>query len=586
MKIRNLTTVPSLSEEIQNHLKDIRRIRNFNADIYLNAKGILLNDYMRLHHLKTCIVAVSGGLDSAVVLGIVHHASLQLHSPIKRIYPVLMPIFDTTGATGQEQALNRGRSVCFKFGIEPIVIDLSQSHQLLKTTIDHSTHITGEDWASGQLVSYIRTPTLYYLTSLLNQENMSAIICGTTNRDEGAYLGYFGKASDYMVDLQLISDLHKSEVAALAHLLKIPDEIIDAIPSGDLFDGKTDEEVFGAPYDFVEFYLNYLCWGQEKQNKVRSGWNKTTSQQFDLLSHNLEALHQYNGHKYLSRSPAIHLDILESSVPGGWSNIPSPERPLAPEKLPAGLFEISTNTIESIQSQKIPESKMIPLKEINSAAFYIEHLFSSQECKILLDELEKQIWVNAGRDGYRLNSAAATQVGSHRATANNQELAEIIWHRLCPIFSTIRIMDENTPTDCGNHAVWRSNGINPLLRFIRYEKGGLLIPHYDAPFIQDERRRTLTSLVIYLSDQEKALGGETRFILDPQTKIKKDHRQYHDWTSVPSEEDVLLSIKPRQGSAILFDHRILHDSAEILDSNPKTIIRTDILYERCDWYRS
>ncbi|WP_258957573.1 hypothetical protein [Legionella sainthelensi] len=42
------------------------------------------------------------------------------------------------------------------------------------------------------------------------------------NRDEGSYVGFFGKASDAMVDIQLISDLHKSEVKKLALFLNIP----------------------------------------------------------------------------------------------------------------------------------------------------------------------------------------------------------------------------------------------------------------------------------------------------------------------------------------------------------------------------
>ncbi len=35
---------------------------------------------------------------------------------------------------------------------------------------------------------------------------------GTGNQDEDGYLGYFCKAGDGCVDIQLIADLHKSEV--------------------------------------------------------------------------------------------------------------------------------------------------------------------------------------------------------------------------------------------------------------------------------------------------------------------------------------------------------------------------------------
>ena len=37
-------------------------------------------------------------------------------------------------------------------------------------------------------------------------------------------------------------------------------------------------------------------------------------------SKNLENLHRYNLHKYMSKSPAIHLDLWDSSVKGGWDN--------------------------------------------------------------------------------------------------------------------------------------------------------------------------------------------------------------------------------------------------------------------------
>lgn len=46
-----------------------------------------------------------------------------------------------------------------------------------------------------------------------------------------------------MVDIQLIADLHKSEVYKLGEFLGVPDEILRAAPSADLWEGQTDEEV-------------------------------------------------------------------------------------------------------------------------------------------------------------------------------------------------------------------------------------------------------------------------------------------------------------------------------------------------------
>ncbi|EKD93356.1 MAG: NAD+ synthase, similar to eukaryotic protein [uncultured bacterium] len=290
--------------------------RAFDPHFYLTKKIELLIDYMRFFKLNACIVPVSGGIDSAVTLGIISKAAQIQNSPIKRIVAALLPVFKTEGATNQKMALSHGKTVAKHFGIKPVIIDLSLSFAQMKKTVDGALDISGEAWAAGQLVSYLRTPALYYLTSLLNQDGLSPLLCGTLNRDEGAYLGFFGKASDGMVDLQLISDLHKSEVYQMAKVLKIPVPIIRAIPSGDMFDGRTDEEVFGAPYDFVELYLHYLCAENDnKKQNIQKNWTRDSKDQFRELSLRLDRLHHYNRHKYLGESPAIHLDVYTRKVP-------------------------------------------------------------------------------------------------------------------------------------------------------------------------------------------------------------------------------------------------------------------------------
>jgi hypothetical protein len=72
--------------------------------------------------------------------------------------------------------------------------------------------------------------------------------------------------------------------------------------------------VFGAPYDFVELYLCHLCAGF----RIPAAWPDEAQRQYVRLAANLEELHRFNAHKYLVGSPAVHLDVLESAVPGGW----------------------------------------------------------------------------------------------------------------------------------------------------------------------------------------------------------------------------------------------------------------------------
>ena len=78
--------------------------------------------------------------------------------------------------------------------------------------------------------------------------------------------------------------------------------------------------VFGASYDFVELYLNYLNWDNKTKENFVKGLNDKAKEEFDLYSSNLENLHGYNKHKYMAKSPAVHLDLWDSSCKGGWDN--------------------------------------------------------------------------------------------------------------------------------------------------------------------------------------------------------------------------------------------------------------------------
>lgn len=318
MKVYNQKSNKPFSNSLLKIINEMRNEKNFNAEDYVIKKAELLNSYMSKFNLKSCVVAISGGIDSAVVLGIVNYAYRKENSPIKKVIPLLLPITKSTGVTNQKEATLRGKKLCDKLDLKPYIIDLSRINIDIRTDLEGVLGITGDDWAVGQLGPYSRTPILYYTTSLLCQEGFNAIVCGTTNKDEGAYLGYIGKASDGMVDVQIISDIHKSEVYKVGEFLEIPDSIMEVTPSGDMYDNRSDETVFGAPYDFVELYLNYLNYSDEKQKELLESLDDESKEQFKFYANNLENLHRYNLHKYMGCSPAIHLDLWDSSVKNGW----------------------------------------------------------------------------------------------------------------------------------------------------------------------------------------------------------------------------------------------------------------------------
>eukprot|EP00755_Sulcionema_specki_P027402 Sspe_Gene.16797::Locus_5934_Transcript_1_1_Confidence_1.000_Length_1185::g.16797::m.16797/K01916/nadE; NAD+ synthase len=112
----------------------------------------------------------------------------------------------------------------------------------------------------------MRSPCQYYVAQLVSQAGTPCIVMGTGNQDEDGYLAYFCKAGDGVVDVQLIADLHKSEVFLVGRELGVPENTLKAPPSADLWDGQTDEDELGFTYDFIELFTGeYLPLNDEER---------------------------------------------------------------------------------------------------------------------------------------------------------------------------------------------------------------------------------------------------------------------------------------------------------------------------------
>jgi len=136
----------------------------------------------------------------------------------------------------------------------------------------------------------------------LSAQNYKSIVVGTINKDEGSYIGFYGKASDAMVDMVFIEDIHKSEVYNVAKYLNINKDIIGRTPTGDCWDSRTDEEMFGSPYWFLEVYTRI----KEKSDPLyrsdiilcEDDVYGTTEEQRVEFACNIEKVHKINEHKY------------------------------------------------------------------------------------------------------------------------------------------------------------------------------------------------------------------------------------------------------------------------------------------------
>lgn len=280
-----------LTRQLQEYLDIYRKDKGFNCEQFIKNKTIKLVEYFKKNGLHGCVIAVSGGVDSAVVYALCKYAQKLYPDVIHKVQPINIPIHSSSWA------LERSTELCKKFGDNVVVIDQSPIFDQIADLVSKQLGISRNKFADGQLKSYMRTPINYYTTQLLSQTTPS-IVMGTGNQDEDGYLAYFCKAGDGVVDLQLISDCHKSEVFKLAKYLDVPESILKAKPSADLWENQEDEQELGVSYDFVELYTGYFKKMTSDETIIfLNTLDKESMEAFMLMEKKILEVHKRNKHK-------------------------------------------------------------------------------------------------------------------------------------------------------------------------------------------------------------------------------------------------------------------------------------------------
>ena len=202
-----------------------------------------IKEYHYLNDLKSLVVGVSGGIDSAVVSTLCAETGLPT-------YVLTMPLHSKEDNTILSNA--HAKALVDRYpNVTNVNVDLTETYETLMFHVD--TEFTDNELANSNTKSRLRMVTLYQIAG-----SVRGLVVGTGNKVEDYGIGFYTKYGDGGVDIAPIADLYKTEVWELGELLGVDERICDAIPTDGLWDdGRCDEDQIGASYEELEEAMVY-----------------------------------------------------------------------------------------------------------------------------------------------------------------------------------------------------------------------------------------------------------------------------------------------------------------------------------------
>ena len=168
-------------------------------------------------------------------------------------------------------------------------------------------------------------------------------------------------------------------------------------------------------------------------------------------------------------------------------------------------------------------------------------LLTLDECRALIAKIEA-----LGPELATINTHAGTVVrtdvrSNDRVIFDDEDLARILFDRV----------QNRVPKQIHG---WALAGVNERFRCYRYKPGMRFAPHKDGAFQRNENEQSFYTFLVYLNEDFE--GGNTTFATELE-----------------------VSIKPRTGMGLLFQHPIIHEGA-IVTAGIKYVARTDLIYRK------
>ena len=189
-----------------------------------------IKDYATTAGMKSLVVGISGGIDSAVVSALCARTGLNTVA-------ATMPIRQRPEL--HDLSMRQGAWLANNFdNVRHEIIDLTTVFDEFEGRLATYPNLLG--LANSR--SRLRMVTLYQIA-----QTVQGLVVGTGNKVEDFGVGFYTKYGDGGVDISPIADCYKTEVWQMGRELGILQDIIDAVPTDGLWDdGRTDQDQLGG----------------------------------------------------------------------------------------------------------------------------------------------------------------------------------------------------------------------------------------------------------------------------------------------------------------------------------------------------
>lgn len=212
-------------------------ITNKNVKDYVHNISAWIKVQVEKVGAKGVVLGMSGGVDCSTVARLCQEAGIKIHL-------VILPY---GGNMKNSKTYNNAMDLINKFNFEYHIFDIKQAVDSLIIPIDETSNKV--ELARANLRPRIRMTYLYEYASIND-----FLVIGTGNLSE-ITAGYFTKWGDGAHDINPLAKITKKEVYIIAKYLQVPESIINAKPSADLWPGQTDEAEMDITYKQIDDYI-------------------------------------------------------------------------------------------------------------------------------------------------------------------------------------------------------------------------------------------------------------------------------------------------------------------------------------------